>query len=92
MQEELISSKYSANMESVQISEQTKALLICRAKLRDIYATVDNVISKDYPHLFSIDDLISGFSDKFNAFDEILTDTINLYIKETTFDSNYTKI
>ena len=61
MSEELISSKYSANMESVQISEQTKALLICRAKLRDIYATVDNVISKDYPHLFSIDDLISGF-------------------------------
>lgn len=61
MSEEFISNKHVANMESVQISEQTKALLICRAKLRDIYATVDNVISKDYPHLFSIDDLISGF-------------------------------
>ena len=61
MSEEFISNKHVANMESVQISEQTKALLLCRAKLRDIYATVDNVISKDYPHLFSIDDLISGF-------------------------------
>lgn len=92
MSEEFISSKYSANIENVQISEQTKALLLCRAKMRDIYATVDNVISKDYPHLFSIDDLISGFSDKFNAFDEILTDMINLYVKETTMDSGYTRI
>ena len=42
MSEEFISSKYSANIENVQISEQTKALLLCRAKMRDIYATVDN--------------------------------------------------
>ena len=92
MSEELISSKYSANMESAQISEQTKALLICRAKMRDIYTTVSNVINKDYPYLFSIDDMFGGFSDKFNMFDEALTDVINHYVKETTLESNYTRI
>ena len=92
MSEELISSKYSANMESAQISEQTKALLICRAKMRDIYTTVSNVINKDYPYIFSIDDMFGGFSDKFNMFDEALTDVINHYVKETTLESNYTRI
>lgn len=92
MKEELISKKCAENMENIQMSEETKALLLCRAKMRDIYITVYNVINKVYPYAPNLDVIIGGFSDKFNALDDVLMEAIDLYIKENTFDSDYTQM
>ena len=81
MKEEFIISQCEANMESAQISEQTRALLLCRAKLNDIYATVTNVVKEDYPLLSSVDDMFTGFSDTFNEFDSKLMEIIKTYVE-----------
>ena len=39
-----------------------------------------------------LDVIIDGFSDKFNALDDALMEAINLYIKENTFESDYTQM
>ena len=92
MEKELIDNTCIENVQNIQISEETKALLSCRAKMRDIYITVSNVINKVYPYAPRLDVIIDGFSDKFNALDDALMEAINLYIKENTFESDYTQM
>ena len=48
MDKELITKENVSNVGNIQISEETKALISCRAKLSDIYETVANVIGRLY--------------------------------------------
>lgn len=44
MEKKLIDESCANNVANIQISEETKALLLCRARLGDIYQTVSNVV------------------------------------------------
>lgn len=90
MEKELIENKCFDNVKDIRISEETKALLICRAKLSDIYNTVGNVVNMTYNK--DTDDVFEGFSDKFDEFDHKLMEVISTYVEVTSLSSNYTRM
>ena len=90
MEKKLIDESCANNVAKIQISEETKVLLLCRAKLSDIYNTVANVVNQTYKD--DIDEICAGFSDKFNEFDYKLLELISRYVETISLDSYYTKI
>lgn len=90
MEKKLIDESCANNVANIQISEETKALLLCRARLSDIYNTVANVVNQTYNA--DTDNICTGFSDKFNEFDFKLLELISTYVETTSLDSYYTKI
>lgn len=81
---------YSENIKNVRISENTMALLLCQAKLNEILDVISEMIDKDYDK--DIDDLFNGFTDKFHAFDDALTEVTNHYIKKAVLESRFAEI
>lgn len=91
MDEELkFSDECANNVANIQISEETKILLLCRARLSDIYENVSNVINHRYGK--DTDDVIEGFWDAFVGFDDKLMKAISLYVDCISEESFYTKI
>ncbi len=90
MEKKLIDESCANNVANIQISEETKALLLCRARLSDIYQTVLNVVYLKYGT--DVDKEFSGFWDAFSKFDSELMKALSCFIEVTSLESNYTKI
>lgn len=80
----------SNNVENVQISEETKVLLLCRARLSDIYNNISEVVY----HRYSADteEEFPGFWDAFSKFDDELMKIISSFVLVTSVESNYKEI
>lgn len=89
MDKELITKDYVSNVGNIQTSEETKALISCRAKLSEIYETVANVIERLYGENTDVDSVLDGYSSKFYAFDETILNAIIKAVEEKTLSSGY---
>lgn len=85
-----IDNNYTNNVENVQISEETKALLHCRARLSDIYNNVSEVVYRRYST--DVDKEFPGFWDAFSKFDDDLMKIISTFVRVTSDESNYKEI
>ena len=90
MEKELIENTFIENVKDIRISEETKALMLCKARLSCIYETVGNVVCNTYNK--GIDDVFEGFSYKFHELDHKLMEVISTYVEATSLSSNYTKM
>lgn len=90
MEKELIDNTCSDNVKNIQISKETKVLMLCRARLSSVFNTVANVVEKTYRK--DVDDVFEGFTDKFDEFDHKLMEVISTYVEVTSLSSNYTQM
>ena len=90
MEKELIDNMCIDNVQNIQISEETKVLMLCRARLSSVFNTVANVVEKTYRK--DVDDIFEGFTDKFDEFDHKLMEVISTYVEVTSLSSNYTQM
>ncbi len=90
MEKELIDSTCIENVQNIQISEETKILMLCRARLSSIFNTVSNVVDKTYKK--DVDDVFEGFTDKFGEFDHKMMEVISTYVNVTSLSSGYTQM
>lgn len=90
MEEKLIDDRCSNNVANIQISEETKTLLLCRAKLSDIYNTVSNVVYRQYGT--DTDKKFPDFWDAFSKFNGELMEVLSCFIDVASLNSNYAKI
>ena len=90
MEKELIDNTCIENVQNIQISEETKILMLCRARLSSVFNTVTNVVNKTYRK--DVDDIFEGFTDKFDEFDQKLMKVISTYVEVTSLSRNYTQM
>ena len=90
MEKELIDNTCIENVQNIQISEETKILMLCRARLSSIFNTVSNVVDKTYKK--NIDDVFEEFTDKFDEFDHKMMEVISTYVDVTSLSRNYTQM
>ena len=90
MEKELIDNTCIDNVQNIQISEETKILMLCRARLSSIFNTVSNVVDKTYKK--DVDDVFEGFTDKFDEFDHKMMEVISTYVEVTSLISGYTQM
>ena len=90
MKKELIDNTCIENVQNIQISEETKILMLCRARLSSIFNTVANVVDKTYKK--NIDDVFEEFTDKFDEFDHKMMEVISTYVDVTSLSRNYTQM
>ena len=90
MEKELIDNTCIENVQNIQISEETKILMLCRARLSSIFNTVSNVVDKTYKK--DVDDVFEGFTDKFDEFDHKMMEVISTYVEVTSLISGYTQM
>lgn len=90
MEKELIDNTCIDNVQNIQISKETKVLMLCRARLSSVFNTVANVVEKTYRK--DVDDIFEGFTDKFYEFDHKLMEVISTYVEVTSLSSNYTQM
>lgn len=88
MDKELITKAYVSNVGDIQISEETKALISCRARLSEIYETVAKVIERLYGDT-DVGSVLNGFYSNFYAFDETILNAIIKAVEEKTLSSGY---
>ncbi len=79
-----ISGACATNAADIQLSERTKALLLCRAKLSDIYNTVGNIVYSRCSEGLSED-----FQDAHIKLDNELVKIISIFIEEISLQSDY---
>lgn len=72
------------NVANIKLSESTKALLLCRAQLSDIYNTVSNIVQSRYD-----EDPSDSFQEASILFDTELVKVISMFIEVTSLQSNY---
>ena len=90
MEKELIDNTCIDNVQNIQISEETKILMLCRARLSSVFNTVTNVVNKTYRK--DVDDVFEGFTDKFDEFDHKMMEVISTYVNVTSLSSGYTQM
>ena len=90
MEKELIDNTCIENVQNIQISEETKILMLCRARLSSVFNTVTNVVNKTYRK--DVDDIFEGFTDKFDEFDHKMMEVISTYVDVTSLSRNYTQM
>ena len=90
MEKELIDNTCIDNVQNIQISEETKILMLCRARLSSVFNTVTNVVNKTYRK--DVDDVFEGFTDKFDEFDHKMMEVISTYVEVTSLISGYTQM
>lgn len=86
-----ISDEYERNVANIQISEKTKVLLQCRAKLSDVYQTVSEIIYSRYSE-DSYKAMFEGFENKHCDLDNELVRIISMFIEVTSLESNYIEL
>lgn len=84
MSEIKIENGCAANVANIQLSESTKALLLCRAQLSDIYNTVGGIVYSQCR-----EDLSDSFQDAQIKLDGELVKIMNMFIEVTSLNSNY---
>lgn len=72
------------NVQNVVVSDYTKALLICRAKLSDVFNSVVNIYTSRYYR-----DEPKDFIDKMSEADEALVKLIGDAVAESLTESEY---
>ena len=90
MEKELIDNTCIENVQNIQISEETKILMLCRARLSSVFNMVTNVVNKTYRK--DIDDVFEEFTDKFDEFDHKMMEVISTYVDVTSLSRNYTQM
>lgn len=85
----MIRKGYVSNVGNIQISEETKALISCRARLSEIYETVANVIERLYGENTDVECVLNGFYSNFYALDETILNAIIKAVEEKTLSSGY---
>ena len=88
--EKLIDNMCIDNVKDIQISKETKTLMLCRARLSSVYNTVSNIVNKTYNR--DPEDVFDGFDDKFLEFDRKLMEVISTYVEIKSSNSNYTEM
>lgn len=83
-------SSCAINAEDIKISDETKDLLICRAKLSDIYNEVAEIYDKKFRR--DIDNDFCRFADAHSKLDDELMKIISTFIAVNSVDSDYTKM
>ena len=75
------------NARNISISEETKALLLCRARLSDIF----NNVAEIYYHKYAgdLEDRFQGFIDAHISLDNELMAIISTFIEVNSLDSDY---
>lgn len=86
-----ISNRCEANVTSIEISDMTKALMQCRAKLSDIYQTISDIIESRYDG-DSYKSVFEGFENTHCALDNELVKITSIFIEVTSLESNYTEM
>lgn len=84
MSEIKIENGCATNVANIKLSESTKALLLCRAQLSDIYNTVSNIVQSRYD-----EDPSDSFQEASILFDTELVKVISMFIEVTSLQSNY---
>lgn len=79
-----ISNECATNVADIQLSESTKALLLCRAQLSDIYNTIGDIVYSRYK-----EDLSEDIQDAHIKLDGELVKIISMFIEVTSLLSNY---
>ena len=74
------------NVKNVVISDYTKALLICRAKLSDVFNSVVNIYTSTYK------DEPKEFIDKMSEADEAITKLIGDAVAVSLVESDYKEV
>ncbi len=74
----------ATNVANIQLSDNTKALLLCRAQLSDIYNTVGKIVHSRYR-----EDLSEAFQEANIKFDNELMTIISMFIEVTSLQSDY---
>lgn len=81
---------YEENAKNVRISEETRALITCMAKLNDAYATICNTVEEVYG--VDTEKLYMPFVDAYINMDKGLRGIIADVIGTTASDSEYREI
>lgn len=84
MSEIKIENTCATNVANIQLSESTKALLLCRAQLSDIYNTVGGIVYNRYR-----EDLSENFQDAHIKLDGELVKIISMFIEVASLQSDY---
>jgi hypothetical protein len=84
---ELVLNDAVLNVQNVAVSDYTKALLICRAKLSDVFNSVVNIYTSRYSH-----DEPKEFIDKMNEADEAIIKLISDAISVSLIESDYKEL
>ena len=84
MREIKVENGCATNVANIKLSESTKALLLCRAQLSDIYNTVSNIVQSRYD-----EDPSDSFQEASILFDTELVKVISMFIEVTSLQSNY---
>lgn len=86
-----INDECETNIAGIQVSEKTKALLRCRAKLSDVYQTVSEIVDSRYSG-DTYKAMFEGFENKHCDLDNELMKIISMFIEVTSLESNYTEL
>lgn len=90
MEKGLIENMFVENVKDIRVSEETKILMLCRARLSSIYETASNVVYETYRK--DMDEVFEGFTDKFDELDRKLMEVISTYVEVTSLNSDYTQM
>lgn len=78
------------NVANIQVSDNTKELIKCRAMLNIIFRKIDDYVDKTYK--CEIEDVLPHFVDDYVNFDSQLLKAIGNSIELTSSDSDYMKL
>ena len=81
---------YTENAKNVAISENTRALIACMARMNDVYDSVYDIVSEMYGR--DLDHIYPSFSDAYFALDKELKAVLMGAIESTASDSGFKEI
>lgn len=90
MKEIKISDRCADNAASITISEETKALVQCRARLNDIYDNVNEILSSRLE--VDSDDSFPKFKTAFFSLDDVILDIITHAIDLAMINNEFKRI
>lgn len=88
MSKEIISDECAINAANIQLSENTKALILCRARLSDIHGNVSDIIESQYKGQI-YEGIFKDFNEALSTLDIELMKIISMFIETTSLQSDY---
>lgn len=76
------------NVANIQISDSTKALMLCRARLSDIHGNVSDVVESQYSRE-DHEDIFNDFNKALLELDNELVKIMSMFIEVTSLQSDY---
>lgn len=81
---------YEENAKNVRISEETRALITCMARMNDVFGIVYDIVSEMYGR--DLDKVYPSFSETYVALDKELRHILSDVIDVKTSDSGFKEI